>query len=287
MCELTPKSQEQYWSTEGGDIWLQNLQNFESMIDPIGQFLIKETITNNHKYIIDIGCGGGATTLEIAKLIGSGGFVIGIDISQSLIAHCGNRVDKNGIKNTEFICGDAGSIELPMAWADLVISRFGVMFFKDPALAFSHLSQSMKPSAELAFSCWAHLDENPWMSILLTVLGKYVEIQRPEPKAPGPFAYSNTDYLRSILTSAGYQNINIKSWSGELLIGAPGMSSQDVARFLLSSSSLVRSIKNYISDNNKNILDELTQELEIFHKNNGIYMPAKSWIISAVKSKAP
>jgi SAM-dependent methyltransferase len=283
MSNSFSKSQEQYWSTEGGDIWLQNLQNFESMIAPIGNHLLETKLTDNPKNIIDIGCGGGATTFAIADSIGASGSVIGVDISQSLIRDCRLRAEHQGIKNIEFICGDAASIDMPKGWADFVISRFGVMFFKDPVIAFSHIAQSLKPSGGLAFSCWAPLPDNPWMSRLLTILGKYTALPKPEPGAPGPFAYSNTDYIRSILASAGYQNIEVEAWSGELLIGLPGMSPENVARFLFSSSSLVRSVKNNITEMETTIFDEFTQELAKFYKNGGVYMPAKSWIISATK----
>jgi hypothetical protein len=119
------------------------------------------------------------------------------------------------------------------------------------------------------------------MNRLLTILGKYTALPKPEPGAPGPFAYSNTDYIRSILASAGYQNIEVEAWSGELLIGLPGMSPENVARFLFSSSSLVRSVKNNITEMETTIFYEFTQELAKFYKNGGVYMPAKSWIISA------
>ena len=283
MSNLTPKTQEQYWSAEGGDIWLQNLQNFESMIAPIGKHLLETKLTDKHKNIIDIGCGGGATTFAIADSIGMNGSVIGVDISQSLISDCRLRAETQGTKNIEFICGDAAAVKMPKEWADLVISRFGVMFFKDPVLAFSHIAQSLKSSGELAFSCWAPLPDNPWMNRLLTILGKYTALPKPEPGAPGPFAYSNTDYIRSVLDSAGYQNIKIDAWSAELLIGRPGMSPKDVATFLFSSSSLVRSVKNNISEVETTIFDEFTQELVQFYKNGGVYMPAKSWIIFATK----
>lgn len=283
MNALNPKNQEQYWSAEGGDIWLQNLRNFESMIAPIGHVLIEEALTGNHKNIIDIGCGGGVTTFEIAKSIGTGGSIIGVDISQSLITDCSNRADNQGIKNIEFVCGDAASIELPKEWADLIISRFGVMFFNDPVAAFTHIAKSLTPYGALAFSCWAPLPENPWMNKLLTILGKYTALPKPEPGAPGPFAYSNPDYIRSILTSAGYKNIDVKAWSGELLIGMPGMSPEEAARFLFSSSSLVRAVKNNIVDQEAIIFAEFTQELATYFKNGGVYMPARSWIISAVK----
>jgi len=283
MCKLPPKTQEQYWSEEGGDIWLHNLQNFESMIAPVGQFLIGDSLENIHKKVIDVGCGGGATTFMIAEAIGADGSIIGIDISRALINNCLDRAKNQAVGNIQFICGDAASIELPRAWADLIISRFGVMFFKDPESAFSHIGQSLRPSGKLSFSCWGPLSENPWMNILLTILGKHTQLPEAEPRSPGPFAYSDRDYIWSILTSAGYKSIELKVWSGDLLIGTPGMSPKDAAQFLFSSSSLVRRIKNKIADREERIFDEFVRELEAYVKNDGVWMPAKSWIVSATR----
>lgn len=283
MSELLQKSQEQYWATEGGDIWLKYLQNFESMIAPIGKHLIETKLADNYRNIIDIGCGGGATTFAIANSIGMNGSVIGVDISQSLIRDCRLRAESQGIKNIEFICGDAASIEMPEEWADLVISRFGVMFFKEPVIAFSHIAQSLKPSGTLAFSCWAPVTDNPWMNKLLTILSKYTSIPKPEPGAPGPFAFSNPYHIRTILIDAGYKDIEVNDWSGDLLIGKPGTSPQDVGRFLMNTSLLVRNVQNSISDMETAILDELTHQLDKYYKNGSVYMPAKSWIITANK----
>lgn len=143
MNKQQQKTMEQYWSTEGGDTWLQNLDYFESMIAPIGRSLVSDTLTDEHKRIIDIGCGGGATTFRLASIVGDKGSIIGVDISEALIADCRQRARTAGLTNVEFKCGDAATIALPKDWAQLVLSRFGVMFFKEPVVAFKNISQSL------------------------------------------------------------------------------------------------------------------------------------------------
>lgn len=281
MTSSEKMSQEKYWSSDGGDIWLKNLQNFESMISPIGEHLIKVALQSKPDRIVDIGCGGGATTLELAKLVGEDGSIIGVDISSALIEECRRRAQKAGISNIEFVCGDAAATNLPTGWAQLVLSRFGVMFFKEPVKAFSKLSNDLSSDGHLAFSCWAGLSENPWMHELLEILAKYVSLPIPDPRAPGPFAFADPDYISVILSESSYKDINIDAWSGNLLIGASGMTSENAAEFLLSSSSLVRSIKQDIEIHEEEIYGKLVKRLNLYFSDGGVHMPAKAWIVTA------
>ena len=277
------KSQEQYWSTEGGEIWLNNLNHFESMIEPIGQALMNLASKHPRSNIVDIGCGGGAMALELAELIGNDCSILGVDISKSLITECRARAEKLRLTNVEFICSDAASLALPDQWAELVLSRFGVMFFEEPIMAFMNIANTLVDGGHIAFSCWGPISENPWMNELLEILGAYTVLPKPEPGAPGPFAFSNPDYITTILTSAGFRNIEINPWSGDLLIGSPGMDTATTAQFLMRSSALVQNLKESIIDVQHEIFSKLEGQLGLFFKNGGVYMPAKAWIVSARK----
>ena len=281
MNNQQQKTMEQYWSTEGGDTWLQYLDYFEPMIAPIGRSLVSDTLTDEHKHIIDIGCGGGATTFRLASIVGDKGSIIGVDISEALIANCRQRARTAGVKNVEFKCGDAATIELPKHWAQLVISRFGVMFFKEPVVAFKHIGQSLSDGGTLAFSCWASLPENPWMNELVTTLGLHIDLPKPLPGAPGPFAFANTEYLTSILTDAGYKNIQVTQWTGELMIGSRGMSANAVSKFLFSTSMVVKSVQDRITGNEDEIFRQFASRIKQYCKDDGVYMPAKAWIVKA------
>ena len=281
MKNMPAKSQEQYWSTDGGEIWLKNLKHFESMIEPIGQVLIQIAMSQAGSNVIDIGCGGGATTLKLAELIGDTGSVIGLDISKSLIAECRQRAEQLRLLNVEFICGDAATVVFPDQWADLALSRFGVMFFEEPIMAFMNIGNSLKKNGSIIFSCWGPIDENPWMNELLKILSDYTDLPKPEPGTPGPFAFAQPDYITTVIGSAGYSNIEIIPWSGNLLIGSPGMDTVETVKFLLRSSALVQNLKEALVDVQQDIFDRLVKKLDTYYKINGVYMPAKAWIVSA------
>ena len=113
--------------------------------------------------VVDLGCGSGRTTLELAARVGPGGEAVGVDISAGMLARARERAARSGTGNVEFVYADVQVHELGEALFDAAYSRFGVMFFADPVAAFANIRKALRPGAVLSFVCWQSVFDNEWM----------------------------------------------------------------------------------------------------------------------------
>lgn len=151
------------WAGEMGARWLANLTGFENTIAPAGEALLAHAAYQPGERVVDIGFGGGATSLTIAQAVAPDGEVVGIDISPDLAAATTRRAAAAGIANARFICADAATVAVPDAPFDRLCSRFGSMFFAEPVPAFANLRGLLKPSGRLDLAVWGPPQQNPWM----------------------------------------------------------------------------------------------------------------------------
>ena len=175
--------QVEFWNGKAGGHWAEEQERIDAMLAPVLDMLIPQAKVKPGEAILDVGCGTGASSIELAKLVGPKGEVIGLDVSAPMLERARER--GKGIANLHFIHADAAMHSFTHPVADLLFSRFGVMFFGDPAAAFTNLKRALKPGARLAFACWRKIDENKWMQIPLHAAYEHVEAQAG---ARGPWA---------------------------------------------------------------------------------------------------
>ena len=187
--ELKPED----WAGEMGLKWLASLSLFEEMIAPIGEALLARAGYQDGESVIDLGCGGGATTLAIADAVAPSGKVMGLDISPDLIAAAQERADKSGAGNIAFTCADAATVQLPDAPYDRLFSRFGSMFFEDPVGAFTNLHSLVRKGGRIDLAVWGPPRDNLWMMEMMGVVRNHIEIPPAVPRAPGPFAFEDLE----------------------------------------------------------------------------------------------
>ncbi len=280
----TPKpdkpSEESNWAGPGGERWLANLDRFESMIQPIGDALIKMAAICDAENVIDLGCGAGATSLEIARRVGPNGSVTGLDISEGLLKEATRRATADGLKQLRFILGDAAQAPLPKAAADCVLSRFGSMFFSDPYAAFAHIHGFLKPGGRIALACWAPLAQNPWMMEVRQAVSHHFNVPPMIPRTPGPFAFDNPDYLLDILSKANFSNVTIVPWHGDIPVGGKGTDPDTAAGFLLKAVSMAQFFKDAPESLKATVHKELTALLQPWNGPDGVVMPASAWMVS-------
>ncbi len=269
------------WEGEMGRKWLARLDRFESMIGPAGAALMTHAGFKAGDRVIDIGCGGGGTTLEIARRVAPTGTVLGLDISGDLIEAGRGRARQAGLGNIAFENADASVARPAGAPFDRMFSRFGCMFFADPYPAYANLHRMLAPGGRIDLGVWAPARDNGWMASLAGVLGKYIELPAPVPRAPGPFAMDDPDYIRDLLRQGGFSAVTIDPWTGDQLVGGAEASPAQAVDFVLS----VLSVGEALAKADPAVRDQGTEELralfERFHTARGIVMPAKVWLVSA------
>jgi len=196
-----------YWNSENGKKWVLHQEGLDTLLSKVKERLLARAAPRKQDSVIDIGCGTGDTTMATAMAIGESGFIRGVDISSLLLNLAKKRAEAVGLQNIEFALADAQTHSFEPEAADLVISRFGVMFFSDPVKAFANIARALKSSGRVVFVSWASLDENPWFSVPRQRAIERLGNPAPsDPDAPGPLAFRDKDFVLGILCAAGYSD---------------------------------------------------------------------------------
>ncbi len=209
-----------YWNETIGPRWVEMGDLLDAQIAPLGAAAMERARPGTGERVLDVGCGCGQTSLQLAERVGPDGSVFGVDVSAVMLERARRRAADR--PNVRFAHADAQThaFEEPF---DLAFSRFGVMFFADPVAAFANVRRALRPGGRLAFVCWQAIDRNPWMLEPLRALVGIVELPAPPPPgAPGPFSFADPERVRGVLASGGFAQVELEPLEGELAIGAGG-----------------------------------------------------------------
>ena len=148
----------EYWNGRPADVWVREAERFDSLLGPFGRRLLEASALEPGERVLDVGCGNGAVSLEAARAVGGSGSVTGIDLSAPMLEVARLRAEEQGV-DVHFVRGDAQTASFDEPF-DLVVSRFGVMFFDDPEAAFGNLARATRPGGRLCFVCWQEMFAN-------------------------------------------------------------------------------------------------------------------------------
>jgi SAM-dependent methyltransferase len=204
---IANEEQAKYWS-ELAPIWLELEELLELVNSTPGRLAMERLALQPGERVVDLGCGAGRTTTELAERASPGGTATGVDIAGEMIAYARSRFTSPAI---EFVVADAQSDDLGQAAFDRAYSRFGVMFYADPVEAFSNIRRALTPAGRLSFVCWQRLVDNEWMVIPCEAAASVFDAAPPiaGPEEPGPFSFADPDRIRSILERAGFRQVEI------------------------------------------------------------------------------
>jgi SAM-dependent methyltransferase len=191
---------DEYWAS----VWPKR----EQMTSAVTGILLDRVGVRNGESVLDIGCGGGLTTISAGRLVGDLGTVVGADISTVLIELARRRAMEHGAAHVSFEVADVQRDTIPGMPFDVAMSQFGVMFFDEPITAFTNIRRQMDSRGRLGFACWQPIGKNPWF--VGPALAAYVPT--PAPPAPGksptgPFSLSDPERVGEILTASGWSDV--------------------------------------------------------------------------------
>ena len=198
-----------YWNGPGGERWVSHQRMQDALLAEVAELLMARAAPRDGETVLDIGCGAGTTSIALARQVAPDGRVLGVDVSAPLLERARQHAPA-GLP-VEFALGDASVFPFAPAGADLLFSRFGVMFFADPAGAFANMRKGLRGGARLLFACWQEPRHNPWLILPLQAAYRHVP-RLPEvgPEDPGPFAFASEARVRGILERAGFGAITLE-----------------------------------------------------------------------------
>lgn len=267
------------WNGVLGQRWVAMQQQIDRVVAPFGEAALKAAAPRTGERVIDIGCGCGDTSIALARMVGPSGSVIGIDVSQPMLAVANSRQAE--FSQLAFREGDASQARLP-ANIDLLFSRFGVMFFSQPAGAFRHLRKALRTGGRCVFVCWRAPRDNPWAMAPLSAAREAMNIT-PAPTdrdAPGPFAFADGERLRAILSSAGFSAIGVQRFDAAIFLGA---TPRAAAEAVVQMGPVARLVREVGAEHLPVIVDAVERVLTPLASADGqVRLNGSSWIASVV-----
>jgi len=208
--EAANAAQEEYWNGRAGETWTELQRLLDMELRPLGREAQAALRLKPGERVLDIGCGAGETSLDLAAAVAPGGAVLGVDLSRPMLGLAAQRAAASGL-DLRFQPADAQVSDFGGERFDAAFSRFGVMFFADPAAAFANILRALKPGGRLAFVCWRTPSENPVMTAPMKAVESLIPPQPPsDPLAPGPFAFADPERVRRILGEAGFGQVAVR-----------------------------------------------------------------------------
>jgi SAM-dependent methyltransferase len=285
---LTPTGpnaeQIRYWNEVNAEKWIRFQGVIDEQIGSLGRAAMERVAMRSGERALDVGCGCGDTTLEIAHRVGPAGFVVGLDVSALMLAEAERRALERSVSNACFLNADAQTHTFSAAGFDVGFSRFGVMFFADPARAFANLGHALRPGGRFAFVCWQAIDRNPWMGVPMAAAAREIPFPPPsDPQAPGPFAFADPDRVRRILTDAGFTKIAIDAHAQMLSIGGRGGVDAAV-EFLVQMGPTGSALRQAGPAAEPRVRAAVKEAIAPFLDADGVKMASATWLVLALRS---
>lgn len=277
-----------YWNEVSGAKWVAMNDVIDAQLEPLGAAALDRAAPTPGERVLDVGCGCGHTSLELARRVGPSGEVVGVDVSAPMLARARDRAREAGLANVRFHQADAqtvrfaadGTGDLPADF-DLAFSRFGVMFFADPQAAFANLLRALRPGGRVAWATWQSLADNPWMRVPMAAAAEHLpKVDPPPPEAPGPFAFADAARVERLLRAAGFEAVAHESIVRELRVGGGGTLDEAVA-FLLQLGPVGVALRDASGDARAAVMEAVRAALAPYFDGAAVRLRAASWIVTA------
>jgi SAM-dependent methyltransferase len=274
--------QVEFWNGEAGRRWVEHDAQLERSIGALTPLLLERVGDMRGARALDIGCGCGNQTLALARHLGAGAHVTGVDISRPMLDVARARAAPGAAPaRVDFLLADAAVHRLAAPGFDLLFSRFGVMFFADPVAAFRNLHAGCVPGARLVFCCWQAPALNDWISLPMRALLPHVPAPAPtDPHAPGPFAFADATRVGSLLREAGFGEVHCEGLETPLCF-AEGGSAAEAADALVQAGPVAVLLAPLDEACRERAMADARAALAPHYRDGGLWLRSAVWLVSA------
>ena len=274
-------AQAKHWNGTEGRHWAAAHERYEAMLGPFGAQAVDAVAIQPGERVLDVGCGAGDVALAAARSAGPECRVVGVDLSVPMLETARRRAAQAGLGNVSFVSGDAQTHGFGESEFDVVVSRFGVMFFADPVAAFTNVVRALRPGGRLAFVCWQDAGVNEWM--LVPSMAALAHVPPPDPavfETLLPFEFADTGRVTEILQAAGFTDVTFRGIEQPLLFGGGG-TIEDAVEFFRDGSFGTTLLAGAGQEETTNALAAVTEALSAHLTPRGVELGAAAWLVTA------
>lgn len=233
--------------------------------------------------VLDVGCGFGDTTLQIAELVGATGSAVGIDCAERFLEVA--RRDAGARRNVSFRLANAQTADLKGPY-DHVFSRFGTMFFSAPGTALENLRRCLTDQGQFASIVWRRREDNDWLFAAEQCVKQRVpSVSHSDTEeahcGPGPFSMADADGLSQLLVDAGFRQVTFERLDHSICIGRDLSEAVDFALTLGPAGEILRLAGDAAADKQAEVRAALTETLGRFERSHGVWAPSSAWLVLA------
>jgi len=269
------------WNGVNGQSWVEAQEVLDCMFLPIEQLLVEVARSKPRAHVLDVGCGTGATTLAIQKQLAADARCTGLDISAPMLDHARARAERDG-SPASFVCADAEQYAFEPQSFDLIVSRFGVMFFGDSRRAFQNLRRATRENADLFLIAWRSAAENPFMTAAERAVATILPNLPPrDPDAPGQFYFADSARVQRILEESGWSEIELRPLDVECTFATA-----DLLQYLARFGPLGRFLQQADEPTRARVLDVVRPAFDPYVHGPTVRFEAACWKIAATNTRS-
>lgn len=282
MSETPNTSQIEFWNSAATRSWAEQHASVDRLLADVARIALESAAPQPGERVIDVGCGSGTTVLELARRVGPAGHVLGIDVAQASVARAAARIAEAGLAQAEVVQADAATHAFEPEAADLLFSRFGVMFFADPTAAFTNIRRALAADGRLVLAVFRSRDENRWATGATAVLRDLLPpAPQPGPEEPGQFSWADPARVRRILEGAGFREVALTPHEPSMHLAGSGGGAEEALQFALHFGPVGPALR---AEPGKAAEIE-ARLLDFYRRHEGpqreIVLPGAIWIVTA------
>jgi SAM-dependent methyltransferase len=264
------------WNGAAGRAWVDAQHVLDGLFSPFETLLVEAARAASARSVLDVGCGTGSTTIAVARALDSTGRCLGVDVSEPMITLARARAAQERVP-AEFVLADAQVHTFEPASVDMIMSRFGVMFFSDPVQAFSNLRRAAREGAQLRLIAWRSAAENPFMTTAERAAAPLLPNMPPRRSdGPGQFALADRDGVHAMLHESGWIGIDIRP-----LDVACALPEQDLFRYVTRLGPVGLILQDADEDTRARIGESIRSAYDPYMHGDQVRFTAACWMISA------
>jgi ubiquinone/menaquinone biosynthesis C-methylase UbiE len=235
--------------------------------------------------VLDVGCGFGDTTRQIAQQVGPQGAAVGVDCADNFVTGAVADSLAQGSRNSSFFVADVQSEDLRGPY-DFVFSRFGTMFFNLPGAALRNMRRALKRGGTMTMIVWRKREDNPWVHKAEQRVRELVPVVAHEDTnqvhcGPGPFSMAGSDMVSEMLRAVGYDRIGFERYDTEICIGRTLDDAVEFAMALGPAGEILRLAGDEGVRRRPQVVAALHEILAPQLRGDGVWFSSSTWFVSA------